>query len=140
MVICNLFEKHNPRIELFLVLPEYWNFYDTEAVNQFPIKMLTRLVELITKDNLVIEEGYHILADDEKYKDIIWPDYLAGLYASDIPWGQDNKQEENQKEKEVTLFTLVPIKKTKSGYSKQDLEKNRKSKWGKLTLKIGDEK
>ncbi len=130
-----LFTIHKPMLELFIVLESDWNMLNKSAKNQFPSELLLRLSSEI-KDGLLIDETYLISSTDDRYSDLNWPENIAGFYPVDFKWS--NEPEEDIPEDEtVTLLTLMPIKKTKSGKVKPaDVEKNRKAKWGKLTLKI----
>ncbi|WP_461754185.1 hypothetical protein [Myroides sp. LJL115] len=56
-----LYDLCTPRIELFIVLPQYWNFYDQDAANQFPILFISRVIELI-QNGLVVRDGHYLLA------------------------------------------------------------------------------
>ncbi|MHC5354134.1 hypothetical protein ACYSNX_08140 [Myroides sp. LJL115] len=47
---------------------------------------------------------------------------------------------EVDKEDIVKLLTLIPVKSTKSGYSKLSVEASRNSGWQKLTLPINGKK
>ena len=128
-----LFKLHQPSIELFIVLPEYWNFYIKTNENQFPILLLSRLADLV-KDGLKIEEGYQILANDPKYSDLAWLKDLAGFFASNLMW--KSKTGKNEQYNEAALLSLIPINKTRNGFAKQSVEKNREAGWTKITLNI----
>jgi hypothetical protein len=132
-----LFSVHTPRIELFITLPQYWNFYVTTPENQFPILLLSELIKQI-KDGLKIEEGYYIRADDDKFKHLVWPQDIACFYVSDVKWKtKDNDDNEgNKDDDDVYLYSLIPVKKTKNGFAEQSLEKNRNAGWTKLCLNI----
>jgi len=130
-----LFKIHKPMLEIFIVLPEYYNFYDNKDLNQFPIQLLKKLIEVII-EGLKITEGYQILASDDKFKKLTWPENLAGLFLSDVKWNKANSSNK-EKDSKVTLYTLIPIKKTKTGFSKQSIEKNRNATWNKMCLNLG---
>ncbi|NHZ97680.1 ankyrin repeat domain-containing protein [Massilia sp. CCM 8734] len=133
-----LFALHEPMLELFIVLPGYWNMHDKSAENQFPSALLLILSEQVAS-GLHIEEGFLVLADDAAYKNLAWPENIAGFYVSDndlsLPRTADDDIPEEDR---VSLWTLVPMKRTKSGFSKQSLEKNRLAGWTKLTVRPSD--
>ena len=131
-----LFSLHKPMLELFIVLPGDWNMHVKSAQNQFPSALLLILSEQVAF-GLRIEEGFLVLADDPAYKDLAWPENIAGLCVCDHEWGLP-KTADIPDEDRVRLWTLVPMKRTKSGFSKQSLEKNRLAGWTKLTLHPGD--
>jgi hypothetical protein len=129
-----LFSIHNPKIELFLILPEYWNFYHKNEENQFPILLMSKLIKQV-KNGLKIEEGLSIIAEEAEYCDLKWPSDIAGFSISYNYWGGVNKA--NDKEIDpVKLLTLIPVKKTKKGFASQSVDKNRKAGWAKLTLNL----
>lgn len=131
-----LFTLHKPMIELFIVLEEEWNMLDKSAKSQFPSELLLKLSNEI-KNGLSIDETYFISSTDETYSDLEWPENIAGFYPVDFKWNSDEPEEDIPDDETVTLLTLMPIKKTKSGKIKPaDVEKNRKAKWGKLTFKM----
>jgi len=129
-----LFAIHNPKIELFLILPEYWNFYQKNEENQFPILLMSKLIKQV-KNGLKIEEGLSIIAEEPEYCDLKWPSDIAGFSISYHYWGGINNA--NDKEIDpVKLLTLIPVKKTKKGFVSQSVEKNRIAGWAKLTLNL----
>ncbi|QXU44104.1 ankyrin repeat domain-containing protein [Pedobacter sp. D749] len=134
-----LFEFHKPMLELFIVLPEYWNFYDQSASNQFPIIFLSKLVEEI-KSGRKIAEGDYLLREEKVFEGLEWPPGIAGLFISDVKWkspkNADQADKKIQNDEKVFLFTLIPIRATTGGYSKMSLEKSRDAGWAKLTLNI----
>jgi hypothetical protein len=134
-----LFEFHKPMLELFIVLPEYWNFYDQSASNQFPIIFLSKLVEEI-KSGRKLVEGDYLLREEKAFEGIEWPPGVAGLFISDVTWkssrNADQVDKKIEKDEKVFLLTLIPIRATTSGYSKMSLEKSRAAGWAKLTLNV----
>jgi len=44
-----LFDAHTPMLELFIVLPEYWNLHDRSPQNQFPSSLLLAVSQQIAK-------------------------------------------------------------------------------------------
>lgn len=149
-----LFSMTEPKTELFMVLPQYWNFYLTTAENQFPILFLSKMIQLV-KAGFKIEEGLELLADDERFSDLKWPSDVGGLFVSDVEWkpeknaeleeedddedDDDDNTDEAEEDDDVFLYTLIPMKKTKAGVAKQSLEKNRTAGWAKLCLNVGEE-
>ena len=133
-----LFTAHNPMLELFIVLPADWNMNDNSGKNQFPLALLLTVSEQV-KQGLQIEEGFCINAEDSIYSHLPWPENLAGFCVCDHYWGRKVSEEEKNEIDEYTvhLWTLIPVKKTKKGFPKQDVEKNKKAGWAKLTLKLG---
>ena len=135
-----LFDLHKPMIELFIVLPEYWNFYIQTAENQFPIQLLSRIIQSV-KEGIKISEGDYILAEDDRFKDLSWPEGIAAFCVLDVKWpgGKNADQEIDENNDEtVMLYTLSPMRRTKSGFTKVPIEKARLAGWKKLTLHIGD--
>lgn len=131
-----LFALHTPMIELFIVLPGDWNMHDSSPDNQFPSSLLLVLADQIAK-GLHIEEGFCVLADDPAYRHLAWPAAIAGVCASDAAWGAPREHEEDIPEDDkVGLWTLIPVKRSKSGMPKQSMEKNRQAGWAKLTLAL----
>lgn len=131
-----LFANQTLMVELFIVLSAEWNMYDKSEKNQFPSALLNVLGKQISSGGK-IEEGETILADDPRYEALAWPADLAGFFVSDNDWGVDRSHEgEISEDEKVWLLTLIPIKRTKTGYIKQSVEKNRIARWGKLTLAI----
>ena len=63
------------------------------------------------------------------------PEGLAGFYVSDVTWNK-TKEEEEDIDDEVTILSLIPIKKTKKGFTPLDKEKARNAGWAKLTLNL----
>jgi hypothetical protein len=140
-----LFSMTKPKTELFFVLPEYWNFYVTTAENQFPILFLSKMIKLV-KGGFKLKEGLELLADDANFSDLKWPPDVAGLFVSDVKWKPEKGAEVDEEEEDIDgseeddvfLYTLVPMKKTKTGFAKQSLEKNRTAGWAKLCLNVGE--
>lgn len=136
-----LFDFHKPMIELFIVLPEYWNFYIQTAENQFPIQLLSKITQSV-KEGMKISEGDYILGEDDRFKDLSWPVGIAAFCILDIKWpggkNADQELDENNDET-VILYTLLPVRATKSGFTKVPIEKARLAGWKKLTLHIGDD-
>lgn len=118
-----LFASQTPMVELFIVLPAEWNMYDKSEKNQFPSALLNVLGKQVSYRGK-IEEGETILADDPRYEALAWPSDLAGFFVSDNDWGVDRSHEgEISEDEKVWLLTLIPIKRTKTGYTKQSIEK-----------------
>lgn len=139
-----LYDLCTPRIELFIVLPQYWNFYDQDAANQFPILFISRVIELI-QNGLVVEEGDYLLKTNPSFSDLQWEDTIAGFFIIDVSWKSKKSVDlpqsiEDDKENTVKLLTLIPVKSTKSGYSKLSVEASRNNGWQKLTLSINGKK
>jgi hypothetical protein len=131
-----LFAVHQPMLELFIVLPADWNMHDNSSANQVPSELLLRLSDAAT-NGMRIEEGYMVLPTDEKYHGLAWPEHIAGFQVVDCNWGADREKDKDIPVGDtVNLWTLVPIKRTKAGMSKQSLEKNRDAGWAKLTLNV----
>lgn len=131
-----LFDVHKPMLELFIVLPAEWNMTDRSDANQFPTALLLKLSDQISK-GLHIDEGFLVLADDPEYKGLCWPGNIGGFQVTDCHWGSDREKDDAiPAEDRVGLWTLVPIKRGKSGLQKQSLEKNRSAGWAKLTLNL----
>ena len=136
-----LFDLHKPMIELFIVLPEYWNFYIQTAENQFPIQLLSGITQAV-KEGMALAEGDYILAEDDRFKDLSWPVGIAAFCVLDVQWPGGKKAEEKFNENNdetVMLYTLLPVRRTKSGFTKVPIEKARLAGWKKLTLHIGDD-
>ncbi|WP_212002544.1 ankyrin repeat domain-containing protein [Chitinophaga sp. HK235] len=134
-----LFDFHKPMLEFFLVLPQYWNFYNKEDGNQFPVLFLSKLINHI-KSGWSVKEGDCLLAEDRMFNDLKWPEGIAGLFISDVKWKSGKSTEELNKDieesEQVKLFTLIPLKAIKGGYAKLSIEKGRESGWTKLTVPI----
>lgn len=131
-----LFAFHNPMIELFIVLPEYWNLHDKCPQNQFPSSLLLAISDQISK-GLTIDEGFNIHAEDPAYKHLFWPPGIAGFCICNHYWGRNRQEkEEIPLEDKVFLLTLIPVKRTKRGFPVQSIEKNRLAGWNKLTLNL----
>lgn len=66
------------------------------------------------------------------------PEGLAGFYVSDVTWNKAQEEEELEEDTddEVTILSLIPIKKTKKGFTPLDKEKVRNAGWAKLTLNL----
>ena len=69
------------------------------------------------------------------------PEGLAGFYVSDVTWNKTQEEEEDEEpeedtDDEVTILSLIPIKKTKKGFTPLDKEKARNAGWAKLTLNL----
>jgi len=132
-----LFHFNKPMIELFIVLPEYWNFYIQTVENKFPIQLLSRIIQSV-KEGMTISEGDYILADDDFFKDLSWPQGIAAFCVVDLKWpgGKSTDQSfiADDNDSAVMLYTLVPVKRAKSGFTKEPLEKVRLAGWKKLTL------
>ena len=66
------------------------------------------------------------------------PEGLAGFYVSDVTWNKTQEDEEPEEDidDEVTILSLIPIKKTKKGFTSLDKEKARNAGWAKLTLNL----
>lgn len=137
-----LFDFHKPMIELFIVLEGYWNFYVQTAENQFPIQLLSKITQSV-KEGMKISEGDYILAEDDRFKDLSWPEGIAAFCVVDLKWpgGKDTDQNlaASENDEIVTLYTLLPVRKTKSGFTKEPIEKARLAGWKKLTLELGNE-
>ncbi|MHC5309625.1 ankyrin repeat domain-containing protein [Myroides sp. LJL116] len=139
-----LYDVCIPRIELFIVLPQYWNFYDQDAANQFPILFISRVIELI-QNGLVVKEGDYLLKTNPSFSDLQWEDIIAGFFIIDVSWKSKKSVDMPQSigdntQDTVKLLTLIPVKSTKSGYSKLSVEASRNSGWQKLTLPINGKK
>jgi hypothetical protein len=131
-----LFNLHKPMLELFIVLPSEWNMSDRSDANQFPTALLLKLSDQIAK-GLHVEEGFMVLADDPEYKDLSWPSDIGGFQVADCHLGEKPASDEPIPEEDtVHLWTLVPVKRLKSGLQKPSLEKNRSAGWTKWTLKL----
>jgi hypothetical protein len=124
-------------IELFIVLPETWNMMIKTEENQFPSALLLALSKQIMEGRR-LDESTFISAEDAELSHLAWPRDIAGFYPVDFSWsGRDEDDESESKEDIVTLLTLLPVKKTKTGVKPADVQKNRQAKWGKFTLKLG---
>ena len=132
-----LYALQKPMIELCLVLPEYWNFYDTRGTNLFPIHFLKEAIALI-QSGASIKEGDYLLLDTPPFNTLTAPEGLAGFYVSDVTWNKTQEEEEPEEDTddEVTILSLIPIKKTKKGFSPLDKEKARNTGWAKLTVNV----
>ena len=129
-----LYALQQPMIELCLVLPEYWNFYNTQGTNLFPVHFLKEVIALI-QSGASIKEGDYLLLDTPPFNTLTAPEGLAGFYVSDVTWNK-NQEEEEDIDDEVTILSLIPIKKTKKGFTPLDKEKARNAGWAKLTLNV----
>ena len=135
-----LYALQKPMIELCLVLPEYWNFYNTKGANLFPVHFLKEAIALI-QSGASIKEGDYLLLDTPPFNTLTAPEGLAGFYVSDVTWNKTQKEEEDEEpeediDDEVTILSLIPIKKTKKGFSPLDKEKARNVGWAKLTVNV----
>jgi hypothetical protein len=131
-----LFAVHEPMLELFIVLPEYWNLHDRGPKNQFPSSLLLSISNQI-RHGLKIEEGFCVRADDPVYSNLPWPTGIAGFCVCDHYWGRNREdKEEIPAEDKVYLLTLIPVKATKKGFPQQSIEKNRQAGWAKLTVNL----
>ena len=135
-----LYALQQPMIELCLVLPEYWNFYNTKGTNLFPVHFLKEAIALI-QSGKSIKEGDYLLLDTPPFNTLTAPEGLAGFYVSDVTWNKTQEEEEDEEpeedtDDEVTILSLIPIKKTKKGFTPLDKEKARNAGWAKLTLNV----
>ena len=135
-----LYALQQPMIELCLVLPEYWNFYNTKGTNLFPVHFLKEAIALI-QSGASIKEGDYLLLDTPPFNTLTAPEGLAGFYVSDVTWNKTQEEEEDEEpeedtDDEVTILSLIPIKKTKKGFTPLDKEKARNAGWAKLTLNV----
>ena len=135
-----LYALQQPMIELCLVLPEYWNFYNTQGTNLFPVHFLKEAIALI-QSGASIKEGDYLLLDTPPFNTLTAPEGLAGFYVSDVTWNKTQEEEEDEEpeedtDDEVTILSLIPIKKTKKGFTPLDKEKARNAGWAKLTLNV----
>lgn len=135
-----LYALQKPMIELCLVLPEYWNFYNTKGANLFPVHFLKEAIALI-QSGKSIKEGDYLLLDTPPFNTLTAPEGLAGFYVSDVTWNKTKEDEEDEEpeediDDEVTILSLIPIKKTKKGFTPLDKEKARNAGWAKLTLNV----
>ena len=135
-----LYALQQPMIELCLVLPEYWNFYNTKGANLFPVHFLKEAIALI-QSGKSIKEGDYLLLDTPPFNTLTAPEGLAGFYVSDVTWNKTKEEEEDEEpeedtDDEVTILSLIPIKKTKKGFTPLDKEKARNAGWAKLTLNV----
>ena len=60
---------------------------------------------------------------------------MAGLYVVDYDYSDTTDQYADKKDI-VTLYTLIPVKSTKKGYSEQSLEKLKSKKWKAIELSL----
>ena len=134
-----LFDLHAPMLELFIVLPEYWNFYVQTAENQFPIQLLSGITQAV-KEGMALAEGDYILAEDHRFKALSWPKGIAAFCVVDVKWPGGKNADQNlvttDHDKTVSLYTLLPVRRTKSGFTEEPIEKARLAGWKKLTLNI----
>jgi len=82
-----------------------------------------------------IKEGDYLLLDTPPFNTLTAPEGLAGFYVSDVTWNKTQEDEEDIDD-EVTFLSLIPIKKTKKGFTPLDKEKARNAGWAKLTLNL----
>ena len=129
-----LYALQQPMIELCLVLPEYWNFYNTKGTNLLPVHFLKEAIALI-QNGKSIKEGDYLLLDTPPFNNLTAPEGLAGFYVSDVTWNKTQEDEEDIDD-EVTILSLIPIKKTKKGFTPLDKEKARNAGWAKLTVNV----
>ena len=135
-----LYALQKPMIELCLVVPEYWNFYNTKGANLFPVHFLKEAITLI-QSGKSIKEGDYLLLDTPPFNTLTAPEGLAGFYVSDVTWNKTQEDEEEEESEEdtddeVTILSLIPIKKTKKGFTPLDKEKAQNAGWAKLTLNV----
>ena len=132
-----LYALQQPMIELCLVVPEYWNFYNSKCPNLFPVHFLKETIALI-QSGKSIKEGDYLLLDTPPFNTLTAPEGLAGFYVSDVTWNKTKEEEEEEEDidDEVTILSLIPIKKTKKGFTPLNKEKARNAGWAKLTLNI----
>ncbi|EEK15361.1 hypothetical protein CAPGI0001_0685 [Capnocytophaga gingivalis ATCC 33624] len=88
-----------------------------------------------------IKEGDYLLLDTPPFNTLTAPEGLAGFYVSDVTWNKTKEDEEEEEpeedtDDEVTILSLIPIKKTKKGFTPLDKEKARNAVWAKLTLNV----
>ena len=104
------------------------------------IKCLCILKEAIAliQSGKSIKEGDYQLIDTPPFNTLTAPEGLAGFYVSDVTWNKTQEDEEPEEDidDEVTILSLIPIKKTKKGFSPLDKEKARNAGWAKLTLNV----
>lgn len=131
-----LFNIHQPMLELFIVLPADWNMHVKTRENQFPA-MLLRAISARIADGLRIKEGHLITADGPAYAALHWPASLVGFWVCDNYWGgKESGDPAIPEDDQVDLWTLLPIKRRKSGTPQQYPEKSRTAGWAALTLHL----
>lgn len=119
-----------PHAEFIMILPLGWNPYSMEGNSVFPYLVMKELTAQI-KRGRQFNDGDFISKNDIGFNSIAWIESLAGFYVVDYNYTiNDNISTEDL----VYLYTLIPVMKTKNGYSMQSLEKLKSKKWKSLEI------
>ena len=123
-----------PYKEFILVLPISWNPYSKLLESRFPYLIMNKLTNQICKGRKY-SDGDFISKKEDGFNTLLWPEKLAGFYVVDYSYS-DTTDQYADKDDIVTLYTLIPVKSTKKGYSEQSLEKLKSKKWKAIELSL----
>ncbi len=128
------FKYTYPYVEFVFVFPKHWNPYSKSLETRFPYLIMNELTNQIRKGRKY-SDGDFISKKDDGFNILLWPEKLAGFYVVDYRYS-DTTDQYADKEDIVTLYTLIPVKSTKKGYSEQSLEKLKSKKWKAIELSL----
>ena len=124
------YQYTKPYTEFIMILPFGWNPYSTKTNSVFPYEIMKEITNQIKKGKQ-FKDGDFISKNDKGFDTLTWLEKLAGFYVVDYNY---TEQPNNRSEDTVYLYTLIPVRETKSGYSPQSLEKLKGKKWKALEL------
>lgn len=128
------FQYTQPYVEFVIVLPFGWNPYSKMEKTQFPYMVMKELTNQV-RNGRTFSDGDFISKTEKGFNAISWSEKLAGFYVVDYNYSDTANQYDN-KEDMVTLYTLIPVKATKKGYSEHSLEKLKSKKWKAIELSL----
>lgn len=128
------FQYTQPYAEFVIVLPFGWNPYSKMEKTQFPYMVMKELTNQV-RNGRTFSDGDFISKTENGFNAIPWSEKLAGFYVVDYNYSDTANQYDN-KEDMVTLYTLIPVKATKKGYSEHSLEKLKSKKWKAIELSL----
>ena len=128
------FQYTQPYVEFVIVLPFGWNPYSKMEKTQFPYMVMKELTNQV-RNGRTFSDGDFISKTEKEFNAISWSEKLAGFYVVDYNYSDTANQYDN-KEGMVTLYTLIPVKATKKGYSEHSLEKLKSKKLKAIELSL----
>ena len=128
------FKYSSPYVEFIIVFPGYWNPYSNSPKTRFPYLIMTELTNQIRKGRRY-SDGDFISNKEDGFNTLLWPEKLAGFYVVDYNFS-NTEDHYADKDDIITLYTLIPVKSTKKGYSEQSLEKLKSKKWKAIELSL----
>ena len=128
------FQYTQPYVEFVIVLPFGWNPYSKMEKTQFPYMVMKELTNQV-RNGRTFSDGDFISKTEKGFNAISWSEKLAGFYVVDYNYSDTANQYDN-KEDMVTLYTLIPVKATKKGYSEHSLEKLKSKKLKAIELSL----